>query len=447
MKHNRLLLLVIVLLLAAMALSACGGGAEEAAESPAQEAAEQVEAPAPTEVPVEEPTDVPMEEPTAEPEEAAPAETMATLVILADETTGPILESFIPDYAAAAGIEVIVESVAFDDIGERVRNAIPAGEGPDIFISAHDQIGNYIEGGLIAPVDISSVRDNIMDSAVGAFTYNSEVYALPYASDHVALFRNADLVPEPVETWDQMMEVGAALMEDGTVENVTIFPNTGYHIYGLNTSFGGYIFGQDEDGNFIAEDVGLDSPGFIASGEAIQEWVNAGYVPSTADGAAADALFSEGGIPFVINGPWALNTYRDAGVNYVVDPLPAGPEGPGAPFLGTRGFMVNAQSENRLLAEAFLTELIATDEFMTEIQAKDPRIPAWIPTYEAMDDVDLAGFGVVTPYAQPMPNIPQMGAVWGAWGDAMQLVMNGEDVTESLTNGAEQVREAIAGGS
>ena len=46
-----------------------------------------------------------------------------------------------------------------------------------------------------------------------------------------------------------------------------------------------------------------------------------------------------------------------------------------------------------------------------------------------------------------MPNIPQMGAVWGAWGDAMQLVMNGEDVTESLTNGANQVREAIASGS
>ncbi len=180
MKHNKLFLLVIVLLLAAMALSACGGGEERKPQSrPAQEAAEQAEEPmaAPTEAPMEEPTEAPMEEPTEEPmeepteepmeEPAKPAETTATLVILADETTGPILESFIPDYAAAAGIEVIVESVAFDDIGERVRNAIPAGEGPDIFISAHDQIGNYIEGGLIAPVDISSVRDNIMDSAVG----------------------------------------------------------------------------------------------------------------------------------------------------------------------------------------------------------------------------------------------------------------------------------------
>jgi arabinogalactan oligomer/maltooligosaccharide transport system substrate-binding protein len=82
---------------------------------------------------------------------------------------------------------------------------------------------------------------------------------------------------------------------------------------------------------------------------------------------------------------------------------------------------------------------------MTELQARDPRIPAWIPTLEAEEDPDIAAFGVITPYASPMPNIPQMNAVWGSWGDSVQLIMNGEDVTESLTNGADQVREAIAG--
>lgn len=462
MKFKRLVLLVVILLLGAMVLSACGGGDEEAAEAPAQEAEEAAEAPAeePTEAPMEEPTEEPMEEPTEEPmeepteepmeedaSEEAAVETTATLTILADETLGPILDEFIPDYAAQAGIDIVVENVAYGDIGERVRNAIPAGEGPDIFVSGHDQIGNYIEGGLIAPVDISSVQDNLIESSVDAFTYNGEVYALPYATENVALFRNADLVPEPVDTWEDMMAVGAALMDEGTVENVTIYPNTNYHLYGINTAYGGYIFGTDAEGNFDPTDVGLDSPGFIASAEFIQDSVEQGYVPSTPDGAAADALFAEGGIPFVINGPWGLNTYREAGVNYVVDPLPAGPEGPGAPFLGARGFMINAQSPNQLLAQAFLTELLATDEIMGEIQARDPRIPAWIPVLESLEDEDIANFGQITPYSQPMPNIPEMGAVWGAWDSAMQLVLNGEDVQESLSNGAEQVRDAIAGGS
>jgi maltose-binding protein MalE len=213
---------------------------------------------------------------------------------------------------------------------------------------------------------------------------------------------------------------------------------------GLHNAFGGYIFGQDADGNYLPDDVGLDSPGFIASGEWIQQAAADGYVSTTKDYATADALFAEGGIPFILNGPWSLNSYREAGVNFSVDPLLDGPEGPGAPFLGAQGFVINAQSANQLLAQTFLTELVATDEIMAAFQEQDPRIPAWLPTLATVDDADLAAFGVAGQNAQPMPAIPQMGAVWGSWGDANQLVLNGEDVTETYTNAANQIREAIA---
>ena len=179
----------------------------------------------------------------------------------------------------------------------------------------------------------------------------------------------------------------------------------------------------------------------------MQQWVNDGLVPATADEQSGNALFQDGRLAFQINGPWKLPDFEAAGVNFVVDPLPSGDAGPGAPFLGSQGFVVNAQSENQLLAQTFLTELVATDEIMDEFQAQDPRIPAWLPSLEKMDDENLAAFGVITPYASPMPNIPQMGAVWGAWGDSVQLILNGEDVTETLTNGANQIRDLIAEGS
>jgi arabinogalactan oligomer/maltooligosaccharide transport system substrate-binding protein len=142
-----------------------------------------------------------------------------------------------------------------------------------------------------------------------------------------------------------------------------------------------------------------------------------------------------------------MGEYKDAGINYAVDPLPEGSEGPGAPFLGAQGFVINAQSENQLLAQTFLTELVATDEIMAAFQAEDPRIPAWLPTLEIVEDPDLAAFGVAGQSAQPMPAIPAMGSVWGSWRDSLQLILNGEDVTETLTNGANQIREAVAGGS
>lgn len=442
MKNKKWYLLLILLLVGALALSGCGGDTEEP-----EEAASQVEE-EPTEEPMEEPTEEPMEEPTEEPmeEEAAeePVETTATLRVWADENRLPVLESLKETVAQNIGVELVLEQVGIGDMAEQVRIAIPAGEGPDIFIAPHDQIGSYIEGGLIAPIDLGDKVNSIVPSALTAFTYNSELYGLPYASENVAFFRNADLVPEPVETWDDVRAVCEELVDAGEIDTCTVFANTNYHIFGLNTAYGGYIFGQDADGNYMPQDVGLDSPGFIASGEYIQGMVNDGLIPASADGETADALFMDGSIPFVLNGPWALNAYRESGVNFVVDPIPAGDAGPGAPFLGVQGFVINALSENQLLAQAFLTEFVATDEIMQAFQDQDPRIPSWNATLEALDDEDLAGFGVITPYASPMPNIPEMGAVWGSWGDSIQIIMNDEQTPEeALTNGANQIREAI----
>ena len=75
-------------------------------------------------------------------------------------------------------MEVILEQVQIQDMLEQTRVAIPAGEGPDLFITAHDQIGQYVEGGLIAPVDLGAKDGNITPNALAAFNYNSELYAL-----------------------------------------------------------------------------------------------------------------------------------------------------------------------------------------------------------------------------------------------------------------------------
>ena len=44
-------------------------------------------------------------------------------------------------------------------------------------------------------------------------------------------------------------------------------------------------------GNYLPDDVGLDSEGFIEFGNALQQAVNDGYIATTIDYATADALF------------------------------------------------------------------------------------------------------------------------------------------------------------
>jgi hypothetical protein len=164
--------------------------------------------------------------------------------------------------------------------------------------------------------------------------------------------------------------------------------------------------------------------------------------PSANDSDTAETLFESGEVPFIMTGPWALARFKDAGVNYAISPFPSD----GQPFGGVQGFMINAFSENQLLAQAFLTEFVATDEVMTELYVAGDRPSAFLPTLEATVNEDLLAFGEAGTNAALMPAIPEMGAVWGPWNSAVQLTITGEDTPESaFTTAATQIRELVGG--
>lgn len=87
----------------------------------------------------------------------------------------------------------------------------------------------------------------------------------------------------------------------------------------------------------------------------------------------------------IISGPWAVEGIRAAGVPYAVTSIPSGTQ-PGAPFMGVQGFMVNAFGQNQLLAQTFLQTFVATDKTMQAFFDQDPRISAWIPVAEKIED-------------------------------------------------------------
>ncbi len=443
---KRIVLLLSLLLIGVLVLSACGGddptptSAPEPAVQPTEEPMEE-----PTEEPMEEPTEEPMEEPTEEPmeeptEEAA-MEPEVFLTIWADDTRTPILQALADDFEATYGVGLVVEQVM--DINDQLPIAAPAGEGPDIFLVAHDRNPGFVESGLVAPLDLGDKAGDFAQVALDAFTLDGQLYAMPYAMENMALFRNADLVPDAPETWDELLAVGAALQDSGDVTYALVLEDNGYKTYPILTNFGGYVFGRDADGNWDPNDVGIDSEGMIAAGDWIAENVAAGLIsPNANDGNTAEALFVEGDTPFLMTGPWALEQFRDAGINYAISDFPED----GYAFGGLQGFAINAFSENVLLAQAFLTEFVATDEIMTELFVAGNRPSAYLPVLEATEDPDMMAFGEAAKTAVSMPNIPEMGAVWGSWNDAVVLTITGGDTAENaFTTAAGQIRDVIAG--
>lgn len=137
--------LFAILMIASLMLGACKPKAKP--EAPAVEAPV-VEEPAVEKPAAEEPA---KEEPAKEEPVVAPPSTPdATLRIWADDTRSAILAPLADAFLAEYNVKVIIEEVA--NIRDQFIIAAPAGEGPDITIVPHDQAGQLVASGLLAPI-------------------------------------------------------------------------------------------------------------------------------------------------------------------------------------------------------------------------------------------------------------------------------------------------------
>ncbi len=379
----------------------------------------------------------------AETEAAAAITPIATLRIWADNTRAPVLVELADDFKAAYNVELVIEELGFGDIRTQMITAAPVGEGPDVFIGAHDWLGSLTESGLVAPIDLGDKQDEFVEESLAGFTYtDGQLYGVPYATETLGFFYNTDLVSDVPTTWDGVLEVGRELKADGTVDYAMALAGVTYDALPIQTSFGGYVFGQDAEGNWNTNDVGIDSEGMIAAVAWMADAVEEGLIPDTSDWDTAHSLFETGRAPFLMAGPWALDRIRASGVPYAVTVFPDD----GAPFLGVQGFMVNAFSENVLLAQAFLTEFVATDDFMQKLFDAGKRPSAFKSVLERTEDADLAGMAEAGANATLMPYVPEMGSVWGAWQSGVTLGLTGEQTPEAaMTDAATQIRNLILG--
>lgn len=432
--RSKWLIILSLVMVMGLLLAACAP-AEETTEEPTEEMTEEA-----TEEATEEPTEEATEEPVAE---ACTSDTQ--IRVWADDTRSVILAELGQSFCETYGVELVVEEIS--GIREQFAVAAPAGEGPDVLLVYHDWLGELVASGLVEPLDLGDKAGDYTATGIEGCTYEGVLYCLPYAVENMALFYNTDLVDTPPTTWDELVATGTALQEAGSVTYGMALEDNGYKAYPILTSFGGYVFGQNEDGSYNPEEVGIDSEGMVAGAQWIRDEVASGFLSPNANGAdVAEELFMNGEIAFLMTGPWNLGKFRDAGIPYGVAKFPVGPAGEGRPFAGVQGFAVSAFGENKLLAQAFLTEFVGTEAVMSQLVEIGNRPSAYIPVAEATDDADLAAFGEAGANAVIMPSIPEMGSVWGAWNDAVVLaITTAEDVAATFQNAAAQIRDLIGG--
>ncbi|GAA1126650.1 extracellular solute-binding protein [Microbacterium aurantiacum] len=371
------------------------------------------------------------------------------ITVWVDIERKPALEGVAASFTEDTGIEVELVTKDFATVDQDFISQVPTGKGPDVIVSPHDKLGAYVAAGVVAPLELGDVASGFAESAIQAMTYDGNVYGVPYSIENVALVRNADLVAEPSTTFDEVIAKGR---EAGTTYPflVGLSPEQGdpYHLYPLQTSFGSQVFAQNADGSYDASNLVLGDEAGVEFATALKQWGAEGILNANIDGDRAREFFLAGESPYYLTGPWNIPAIAEAGINYVIDPLPSAGGEEARPFIGVNGFFLSSKSANALGATNFIVNYLSTEEAQLALFEVGGRPPALTAAYEsaAASDPDVAAFGAIGQTGAPMPAIPEMGAVWSDWGNAQLQLIKGEgDPQEVWETAATNIQTKIDG--
>jgi arabinogalactan oligomer/maltooligosaccharide transport system substrate-binding protein len=365
------------------------------------------------------------------------------LVIWEDKEKGVGLEAAIKSFEEEFGIKVEYKELDMaTTMREQFRLDAPAGTGPDILTLPHDQIGQLATEGLLAPLDVdSSVIDIYTESSIQAETFNGELYGLPKATETPIFIYNKAHMDKAPETFDELYQFSKDFTKDGQYGYLALYDNFyfGFSVIGGN---GGYVF-ANEDGTLNPDDIGLNNAGAVEGAQYIQKWYEEGLFPvgiiGESGGSAKSALFNEGKVASMMDGPWAFQGLRDIGIDFGVAPMPKLPNGEyPKTFIGVKGWHVSQYATDKEWATK-LAVWIANEEnakIRFEETAEIPPVKSLINDPIIAENEGAQAVAIQSSRGIPMPNIPEMSQVWGPMASALQLVAAGEQEPEAALNDA-----------
>ncbi|WP_297092640.1 extracellular solute-binding protein [Thermococcus sp.] len=336
-----------------------------------------------------------------------------------------VFQSLAEEYMAMCpDVEIVFEQKP--NLEDALKAAIPAGQGPDLFIWAHDWIGKFADAGLLEPID-DYVTDDILNQfapmAQEAMQYKGHFYAMPFAAETVAIIYNKDMVSEPPKSFDEMKAIMEKYNDPNNEKYGIAYPVNAYFISAWAQAFGGYYFDDK------TEMPGLDKPETIEGFEFFFQniWP---YMAPTADYNTQQSIFLEGRAPMMVNGPWSIASVKDAGINFGVVPLPPitkdGKEYWPRPYGGVKDIYFAAGIKNKDAAWKFVKWFTTSPEVIKELSLQLGYIPVLTPVLNDPDiknDPVIYGFGQAVQHAYLMPKSPKMGAVWGGVDGAINEIL------------------------
>ena len=238
----------------------------------------------------------------------------------------------------------------------------------------------------LAPLegDLEVDTSELLEATVESATYNDTLYALPQNTNGQLLFRNTELAPDEVSTFDELASACEAL-EDGTAcltTQLKQYEGLTVNTIGFVEGWGGKVL--DEDGN-----VTVDSDEAKAGLQALVDAYEDGTISRESTAATEEETnltFTEGDSAFAINWPYMYTNAEEAEATagkVEVQPL-VGKDGVGVSTLGGYNNGINVNSENKATARDFIEFVINEENQTSFAEASFPPVLASIYDDESL---------------------------------------------------------------
>lgn len=286
--------------------------------------------------------------------------------------------------------EVTLEELAGEADAQRetLVQSLQAGNA-DYDVMALDVVwtADFAANQWLAPLtgDLEVDTSALLPATVESATYNDTLYALPQNTNGQLLFRNTELAPDPVETFDDIKSACAALEGDTDCLTTQLKQYEGLTVntVGFIEGWGGSVLGED------GQEVTVDSPEAKEGLQALVDAYKDGTISpdSTATTEEETNLtFTEGRTAFAINWPYMYTNAQEAEATkdkFEVQPLVA-KDGVGVSTLGGYNNGININSENKATALDFMKFIINEENQTSFAEASFPPVLASIYDDESL---------------------------------------------------------------
>lgn len=264
-----------------------------------------------------------------------------TTIVFWNGYTGPdrpVLEEIVTEFNNTnSDVYIKMEVMPWDSLFQKLMPALIAGNGPDLVAMSVGRYAEYAEAGQLTELDSflekSSVisKDVLAPGLFNAGTYKGKQYAMPMGFAAMVMyynkahFKEAGLDPNnPPKTISELQNAwNKLIIKDGN--NISQYAQS----IGVKSSVPMvpvfmWMYGAEvlKDGKSA-----LNSPHALQAMEMLAQAYKQGVSPLGLTGQEADNLFAAGKASIEFNGPWAINGFKNAGIDLGIGEVPAGHAG------------------------------------------------------------------------------------------------------------------------